>query len=55
VGVVPVEYFDNTALFTADNLLTNAKQILAQYQVKEDYRKKTSLIFRPFKSLPGKK
>ena len=38
----------------AENLFMNAKQILAQYEVKEMFRKETSLIFRPFPLLSGK-
>ncbi|KAK3741841.1 hypothetical protein QZH41_006688 [Actinostola sp. cb2023] len=51
VGILPVEYLNNTFQFTAESLFTNAKQILAQYQVKEEYRRKTSLLFRPFQPL----
>ena len=54
VGVLPVNYLRNTDLYKADNLLTNARQILAQYQIKEHMRKETSLIFRQFVELTGK-
>lgn len=49
-----MEYLNNTEEYIAENLLMNAQQILAQYEVKELFRKKTSLLFRPFTSLAGK-
>ena len=54
VGILPVEYLNNTEYYLAENLFMNAKQILAQYEVKEVFRKETSLIFRPFPFLSGK-
>ena len=54
VGILPVEYLNNTEYYLAENLFMNAKQILAQYEVKEVFRKETSLIFRPFSFLSGK-
>ena len=54
VGVLPVEYLNNTEQYIAENLFMNAQQILAQYEVKELFRKKTSLLFRSFTSLAGK-
>ena len=53
VGVLPVEYLNNTEEYIAENLFMNSKQILEQYEVKEFFRKKTSLVFRPFRSLTG--
>ncbi|EDO47599.1 predicted protein [Nematostella vectensis] len=53
VGILPTAYLNNTPHYLAENLFTNAKQILAQYQVKETFRKDTSLIFRPFRALAG--
>jgi len=55
VGILPVEYLNNTEYYLAENLFMNAKQILAQYEVKEVFRKETSLIFRPFSFLSGSK
>ena len=54
MGVLPVEYLNNTEEYIAENLFMNAQQILAQYEVKELFRKETSLLFRPFTLLAGK-
>ena len=55
VGILPLDYLDNTDVYKTENIFTNAKQILAQYQVKEKMKKETSLIFRQFPELTGKK
>lgn len=55
VGILPLDYLDNTEIYKAENIFTNAKQILAQYQIKERMKKETSLIFRQFSELTGKK
>ena len=55
VGILPLEYLDNTKVYKTENILTNAKQILAQYQIKEKIKKDTSLIFRQFPELTGNK
>ncbi|ETE65739.1 GPI ethanolamine phosphate transferase 1, partial [Ophiophagus hannah] len=53
VGVLPLEYLNNTAQFKAESMLTNAVQILEQFKVKMVQKKKTTLsfLFSPFKSL----
>ena len=53
MGILPVDYLINEKEFIAENLFMNAQQILAQYDVKELFRKETSLLFRPFTSLAG--
>ena len=54
VGVLPLDYLHNTGQYKAENIFTNAKQILAQYQIIEQMRKETSLVFQPFAELTGK-
>jgi len=54
VGILPVEYLNNTEQYIAENLFMNLLQILAQYDVKELFRKETSLWFWPFTLLAGK-
>ena len=53
VGILPVEYLNNTEQYIAENLFMNSQQILAQYDVKELFRKETSLWFWPFTLLAG--
>ncbi|KAJ6654706.1 hypothetical protein lerEdw1_006667 [Lerista edwardsae] len=53
VGILPLEYLNNTAYFKAENIFANAAQILEQFKVKMAQKKKTtfSFLFSPFKSL----
>ncbi|XP_066479948.1 GPI ethanolamine phosphate transferase 1 [Tiliqua scincoides] len=53
VGILPLEYLNNSAYFKAENIFTNAAQILEQFKVKMAQKKKTTLsfLFSPFKSL----
>ncbi|XP_053099818.1 GPI ethanolamine phosphate transferase 1 [Hemicordylus capensis] len=53
VGILPLEYLNNTAHFRAESMLTNAAQILEQFKVKMAQKKKTtfSFLFSPFRSL----
>ncbi|CAJ0753836.1 3262_t:CDS:10 [Entrophospora sp. SA101] len=51
VGELPLHYLDNTPLFKAKSIFVNAKQILEQYQVKYELKKKTEIMFKPFKPL----
>ncbi|XP_071502329.1 LOW QUALITY PROTEIN: GPI ethanolamine phosphate transferase 1-like [Diadema antillarum] len=55
VGVLPVEYLDGGEEYKARCLLTNAKQILAQFDVKETQKEATTLraLFVPFRRLSG--
>ncbi|XP_038077631.1 GPI ethanolamine phosphate transferase 1-like [Patiria miniata] len=58
VGVLPLGFLDNTKRYKVESLLTNAQQILAQYEVKEKHMQETTLavFFSPFKPLSvGKK
>ncbi|XP_033116796.1 GPI ethanolamine phosphate transferase 1-like [Anneissia japonica] len=53
VGILPTTYLNMSDKFKAKSLLTNAKQILAQYQVKEKSMRDTTLplFFKPFHTL----
>lgn len=53
VGTLPVEYLNNTGLFRAESMLTNAVQILEQFKVKMTQKKEVTLpfLFTPFKLL----
>ncbi|RUP42936.1 alkaline-phosphatase-like protein [Jimgerdemannia flammicorona] len=51
VGELPLVYLENTPLFKAQATFVNAKEILAQYQVKYDMKQSTELFFKPFAPL----
>lgn len=53
VGILPVGYLNNTGLFKAESMLTNAMQILEQFKVKMTQKKEATLpfLFTPFKLL----
>ncbi|XP_077982914.1 GPI ethanolamine phosphate transferase 1-like [Glandiceps talaboti] len=53
VGVLPLDYLNNSDLYKAESLLTNALQMIAQYEVKEAHMESTtlSMFFTPFKPL----
>lgn len=53
MGILPLDYLNNSEQYLAENLFMNSQQILVQYDVKELFRKETSLWFRPFSSLAG--
>ena len=55
VGVLPIDYLDNSEPYKVNNLVTNAKQILAQYQINEQMKRESSLVFRQFPELTGGK
>ncbi|XP_075441993.1 GPI ethanolamine phosphate transferase 1 isoform X2 [Ascaphus truei] len=57
VGVLPVEYLNNSDLFKAESMLTNAHQILEQFKVKMIQKKETTLsfLFSPFTLLSDSK
>ncbi|XP_062986337.1 GPI ethanolamine phosphate transferase 1 [Elgaria multicarinata webbii] len=57
VGILPLEYLNNTAHFKAESMFTNAAQILEQFKVKMAQKKNTTLsfLFSPFKSLSDSK
>uniref|UniRef100_A0A2K5RAX9 GPI ethanolamine phosphate transferase 1 n=1 Tax=Cebus imitator TaxID=2715852 RepID=A0A2K5RAX9_CEBIM len=51
VGILPVDYLNNTDLFKAESVFTNAVQILEQFKVKMTQKKEATLpfLFTPFK------
>ncbi|XP_049638055.1 GPI ethanolamine phosphate transferase 1 [Suncus etruscus] len=53
VGILPVNYLNNTAFFKAESMFTNAVQILEQFKVKMTQKKEATLsfLFTPFKLL----
>jgi phosphatidylinositol glycan class N len=51
VGVLPIEYLDLPNDFKAAALLDNAREILLQYQSKEEEKHDTSIFFQPFQPL----
>ncbi|XP_012860193.2 GPI ethanolamine phosphate transferase 1 [Echinops telfairi] len=55
VGTLPVAYLNNTDLFKAESLFTNAVQVLEQFKVKMTQTKERTLPFwfRPFKAFPN--
>uniref|UniRef100_A0A2K5RAW5 GPI ethanolamine phosphate transferase 1 n=1 Tax=Cebus imitator TaxID=2715852 RepID=A0A2K5RAW5_CEBIM len=57
VGILPVDYLNNTDLFKAESVFTNAVQILEQFKVKMTQKKEATLpfLFTPFKSLSDSK
>uniref|UniRef100_A0A2K5RAX6 GPI ethanolamine phosphate transferase 1 n=1 Tax=Cebus imitator TaxID=2715852 RepID=A0A2K5RAX6_CEBIM len=56
-GILPVDYLNNTDLFKAESVFTNAVQILEQFKVKMTQKKEATLpfLFTPFKSLSDSK
>ncbi|KAE8597684.1 hypothetical protein XENTR_v10016563 [Xenopus tropicalis] len=57
VGILPGEYLNNSELFKAESMLTNALQILEQFKVKMAQKKETTLpfLFSPFSLLSDSK
>uniref|UniRef100_G3SR92 GPI ethanolamine phosphate transferase 1 n=1 Tax=Loxodonta africana TaxID=9785 RepID=G3SR92_LOXAF len=57
VGTLPVDYLNNTDLFKAESMFTNAVQILEQFKVKMTQKKEVTLsfFFTPFKLLSDSK
>ncbi|XP_045383342.1 GPI ethanolamine phosphate transferase 1 [Lemur catta] len=57
VGILPVDYLNNTDLFKAESMFTNAVQILEQFEVKMIQKKEVTLsfLFTPFKLLSDSK
>lgn len=53
VGTLPVDYLNNTGLFKAESMLSNAAQIFEQFKVKMTQKKEFTLpfLFTPFKLL----
>ncbi|KAI9267946.1 Phosphatidylinositolglycan class N-domain-containing protein [Phascolomyces articulosus] len=53
VGELPVTYLKEDERFRAEAVFANAREILAQYQVKHDEKERDELFFRPFQPLSG--
>ncbi|XP_025066807.1 GPI ethanolamine phosphate transferase 1 isoform X4 [Alligator sinensis] len=53
VGILPLEYLNNSVHFKAESMFTNAVQILEQFKVKMTQKKESTLsfLFTPFKLL----
>lgn len=53
VGVLPLQYLNNSKHFKAESMYTNAIQVLEQYKVKMIQKKETtlSLLFTPYQQL----
>ncbi|CAG8470841.1 9634_t:CDS:10 [Ambispora gerdemannii] len=51
VGELPLNYLDNTDQFKAQSLLVNAIEISEQYKVKNEFKKRTALWYKPFAPL----
>ena len=51
VGQLPFEYLSNTEEYKANTALSNSKQILSQFLVKQKSKQQTELFFEPFKPL----
>ncbi|KAJ3098942.1 Glycosyl phosphatidyl inositol anchor synthesis [Phlyctochytrium planicorne] len=51
VGVLPLNFLDNSDEYKANAAFGNAKQILQQYLVKEESKRRTELSFVPFQPL----
>uniref|UniRef100_A0A8C7BCL5 GPI ethanolamine phosphate transferase 1 n=1 Tax=Neovison vison TaxID=452646 RepID=A0A8C7BCL5_NEOVI len=56
-GILPIDYLNNTDLFRAESMFTNAMQILEQFKVKMTQKKEAILpfFFTPFKLLSESK
>ncbi|KAJ3120744.1 Glycosyl phosphatidyl inositol anchor synthesis [Physocladia obscura] len=51
VGELPLEYLDNTEIYKAEAAFRNAEQILRQFLVKQESKRRTELYFVPFQFL----
>uniref|UniRef100_W5L2F9 GPI ethanolamine phosphate transferase 1 n=1 Tax=Astyanax mexicanus TaxID=7994 RepID=W5L2F9_ASTMX len=57
VGVLPLQYLNNSQHFKAENMYANAIQILEQFKVKMEQKKETTLsfLFTPYQILTDSK
>ncbi|XP_074063469.1 GPI ethanolamine phosphate transferase 1 isoform X2 [Macrotis lagotis] len=57
VGILPLDYLNNSDLFKAESMFTNAIQILEQFKIKMTQKKEVTLpfLFTPFKLLSDSK
>ncbi|KAF9582958.1 Glycosyl phosphatidyl inositol anchor synthesis [Lunasporangiospora selenospora] len=53
VGELPLPYLDASDSFRAASTFTNTLQILEQYHVKQEQKRRTELFFKPFSGLTG--
>ncbi|KAF9158836.1 Glycosyl phosphatidyl inositol anchor synthesis [Mortierella sp. AD011] len=53
VGELPLPYLKATDSFRAASTFTNTLQILEQYHVKQELKRRTEIMFRPFPGLTG--
>ncbi|KAI1314430.1 Glycosyl phosphatidyl inositol anchor synthesis [Mortierella claussenii] len=53
VGELPLPYLDASDSFRAESTFTNTLQILEQYHVKQEQKRRTELLFKPFSGLTG--
>ncbi|KAG0045192.1 Glycosyl phosphatidyl inositol anchor synthesis, partial [Gryganskiella cystojenkinii] len=53
VGELPLPYLDAPEPFRAASTFTNMLQILEQYHVKQEMKRRTELFFKPFPGLTG--
>ncbi|KAF2019347.1 GPI ethanolamine phosphate transferase 1 [Aaosphaeria arxii CBS 175.79] len=51
VGELPLSYLDTDVKSKAEALLTNAKEILEMYRIKEEQKKSTELRYKPYAEL----
>ncbi|KAG0242506.1 Phosphatidylinositolglycan class N-domain-containing protein [Mortierella sp. GBAus27b] len=53
VGELPLPYLDASESFRAESTFTNTLQILEQYHVKQEQKRRTELFFQPYPGLTG--
>ncbi|KAG0364781.1 Phosphatidylinositolglycan class N-domain-containing protein [Gamsiella multidivaricata] len=53
VGELPLPYLDASDSFRAASTFTNTLQILEQYHVKQEQKRRTEIFFKPFPGLTG--
>ncbi|KAF9363165.1 Glycosyl phosphatidyl inositol anchor synthesis [Mortierella sp. NVP85] len=53
VGELPLPYLKASESFRAASTFTNTLQILEQYHVKQELKRRTEILFRPFPGLTG--
>ncbi|KAF9336058.1 Glycosyl phosphatidyl inositol anchor synthesis [Podila minutissima] len=53
VGELPLPYLDASESFRAQSTFTNTLQILEQYHVKQEQKRRTELFFQPYPGLTG--
>jgi GPI ethanolamine phosphate transferase 1 len=51
VGVLPVEFLGNTEQYKAEASFLNAVALLAQFNIKQNAKKRTEFVFQPFQPL----